>query len=210
MSKNFHICIGNAAVMNIMKKGNEHSDALMRGPSLIDKAFQEQGAQASWDYIASAESAANGISRRNGLRNLDAAKGWRMRRSAEGEVKNALPLPPSVFHSFQTPSFSNYLGFLRILPNCLIKRYFNHTSLHIAFFLAGEIWERCVLFIFFSNSLRVWRANLAHNALAAIALRRRFWNTGAMPFGTIKPPRAKRRLSQTPFSQAIVREPRPG
>ncbi|KAH8609090.1 hypothetical protein ERJ75_001260600 [Trypanosoma vivax] len=39
MLKNVHICIDSTAVMNIMKKGNAHSDALVRESSLIDKAL---------------------------------------------------------------------------------------------------------------------------------------------------------------------------
>ncbi|KAH8604101.1 hypothetical protein ERJ75_001754700 [Trypanosoma vivax] len=79
MPKNLHIGIGNAAAMNVMKKGNANCDALVRDPSLIDKVLQEQGVQTSWDYIASARNPANRISCVNGFRN-DVAKGWRMRR----------------------------------------------------------------------------------------------------------------------------------
>ncbi|KAH8619478.1 hypothetical protein ERJ75_000162800 [Trypanosoma vivax] len=67
MPKNLHIGIANATSMNIMKSGRAHSDALVREPSLIDKALQKQGVQAPWDYIASAENPADGISRGNGL-----------------------------------------------------------------------------------------------------------------------------------------------
>ncbi|KAH8617748.1 putative Reverse transcriptase like [Trypanosoma vivax] len=95
MPKNLHICIDNTAVMNIIKKGNTHSDALMRVPSLIVKALQGQGVQASWAHIASAENCADGISRGNRLGKADVAKG-----SSEGGVKNAFPLLPFVSHSF--------------------------------------------------------------------------------------------------------------
>ncbi|KAG8339823.1 hypothetical protein ERJ75_001581900 [Trypanosoma vivax] len=80
--KNLRICIGNAAIMNIMEKEGEHSNALVRDPSLTDEALQEQGAQASWDCTASAENAANRISRGNRLRKADVAKRWHMRRGA--------------------------------------------------------------------------------------------------------------------------------
>ncbi|KAH8613735.1 hypothetical protein ERJ75_000741400 [Trypanosoma vivax] len=39
MPRNLHIFIGSAAEMNIMKKGNAHSDALVCGASLVDKAL---------------------------------------------------------------------------------------------------------------------------------------------------------------------------
>ncbi|KAG8346232.1 hypothetical protein TRVL_02948 [Trypanosoma vivax] len=97
--------------MSVMEKGGARSDALMRGPSLIDGALQEQGVQPSWDYISSAENRANGISWGNRLRDLDVARGWHMRRSAEGAVVNALPLPPSVCYTFQTLSLSNEFVF---------------------------------------------------------------------------------------------------
>ncbi|KAH8610850.1 hypothetical protein ERJ75_001069400 [Trypanosoma vivax] len=59
--KNLHIDTGNAKAMNIMKKGNAHSDTLVRERSCIDEALQEQGVQASWVYIASAENPADGF-----------------------------------------------------------------------------------------------------------------------------------------------------
>ncbi|KAG8343178.1 hypothetical protein TRVL_06001 [Trypanosoma vivax] len=68
MPENLYICIGNVTVMNIIKKGNGHSDTLVREPSLIDKALQKQGVQVSCAHIASPENAAEGISRGNGLR----------------------------------------------------------------------------------------------------------------------------------------------
>ncbi|KAG8343052.1 putative protein kinase, putative,serine/threonine protein kinase [Trypanosoma vivax] len=66
--KNLHICICNVTVMNIMKKGNGHSDTLVRVPSLIDKALQKQGVQVSCAHIASPENAADGISCGSSLR----------------------------------------------------------------------------------------------------------------------------------------------
>ncbi|CCD21424.1 hypothetical protein TRVL_08193 [Trypanosoma vivax] len=78
------ICIGNAAAMNVMKKGNANCDALVREPSLAGKALQEQGVHASWDYIASAGRPADVSSRGNGLWKVDVAKGWWMRRGGRG------------------------------------------------------------------------------------------------------------------------------
>ncbi|KAH8617061.1 hypothetical protein ERJ75_000414900 [Trypanosoma vivax] len=74
--------ISNAMAMSIMKKGNAHSTALVREPSLIDKALQEQCVQASSDCTSSADNPADGISRGNRLRSVDVASGWRMRRGA--------------------------------------------------------------------------------------------------------------------------------
>ncbi|KAG8340424.1 hypothetical protein TRVL_08751 [Trypanosoma vivax] len=87
--KNLHIDIDNTTVMNTMKKGNRHSDALVRESSLIDRVLQEQGVQTSWHYIASAENAADGICIGNGLRQMNIVK-----RGTEGEVRNAFPASP--------------------------------------------------------------------------------------------------------------------
>ncbi|KAH8617740.1 hypothetical protein ERJ75_000340600 [Trypanosoma vivax] len=87
--KNLHSCIDNAVLMNKKKKGAAHSDALVREPSLIDKALQEQGVLASCSNIASAKSPADGISRGNRLRNVDVAKGWHMRRGARKAMQTA-------------------------------------------------------------------------------------------------------------------------
>ncbi|KAH8615516.1 hypothetical protein ERJ75_000576600 [Trypanosoma vivax] len=80
--QNLRICIDNATVMNIMKEGNTRSDVLVREPSRINKALQEQGVQASWDSIASGDNPADGISRGNRFWQVDIAKGWWMRRGA--------------------------------------------------------------------------------------------------------------------------------
>ncbi|KAH8605406.1 hypothetical protein ERJ75_001613400 [Trypanosoma vivax] len=90
--------IGSIVAMN-MAKGGAHSDVLVREPSLTDRALQEQGVWAPWDYIAPAEKPAEGIPSGNGLRKVDVAKG-----SAEGEVSNAFPLTPSLAMVFQSPS----------------------------------------------------------------------------------------------------------
>ncbi|KAH8609341.1 hypothetical protein ERJ75_001209200 [Trypanosoma vivax] len=80
--KNLRIFIGNTTAMNAMKGGCTHSDALVLEPSFIGKALQEQGAQACWSCIASAENLADWISRGNKLGNVDVASGGHMRRGA--------------------------------------------------------------------------------------------------------------------------------
>ncbi|KAG8339904.1 putative serine/threonine protein phosphatase [Trypanosoma vivax] len=80
--KNLRICIGNTTVMNVMKKGNAHCAALVHERSRINKALQEQCAQASCACIASGDNPADGISRGNRFWHVDIAKGWWMRRGA--------------------------------------------------------------------------------------------------------------------------------
>ncbi|KAG8347590.1 hypothetical protein TRVL_01565 [Trypanosoma vivax] len=91
--------------MNIMEKGSTHSDALVCGPSLIDKASQEQGVQASWGYIA--ENPADSISRENKPRNVVNTKG-----STGGDVKNAFCFSLSLAIVFERLSFNNGFGYL--------------------------------------------------------------------------------------------------
>ncbi|KAH8617580.1 hypothetical protein ERJ75_000363900 [Trypanosoma vivax] len=83
-AKNLHICIGNA-----------RSDALVREPSLIHKALQEQAVQASWTYIASAENPADEISRGNSLRQMNVLKV-----TTKGEMIDAFSFLPFVIYSF--------------------------------------------------------------------------------------------------------------
>nr|CCC51776.1 hypothetical protein, conserved in T. vivax [Trypanosoma vivax Y486] len=80
MPEDLCICIGSGAAVNATKKGSTHSDALVREPSLIGKALQEQGVQASCACVA--DNPAVGISRGNRLREVGVAKGWRVRRGA--------------------------------------------------------------------------------------------------------------------------------
>ncbi|KEG06395.1 TcC31.12 [Trypanosoma grayi] len=77
-----HICIDNTTVMHIMKKGNTHSDALVGEAGLIDRVLRDQGLHASWDYVASKNNPADGISRGAKVLPTDIAKGWDLRRGA--------------------------------------------------------------------------------------------------------------------------------
>nr|CCC46577.1 conserved hypothetical protein, in T. vivax [Trypanosoma vivax Y486] len=158
MVEKLHICIGDTTAMSIMNKGVVYSDALAREPSLIDKALKEQGVRASWDYIASTENAADGISRGNMLGKVDVARGLYMRRSAEGEVINPFPLFPftGYIRTGVIFGFNEILlilcNFLRCTHNCQI--IFFHRAVQYTL-LAIESWVRCCLsyFILFFCSL---------------------------------------------------------
>ncbi|CCD19345.1 hypothetical protein ERJ75_000509100 [Trypanosoma vivax] len=80
--KNLPICIGNAVEMNVMRKDDAHSDASARESPLINEVLPKQSVQSSWVCIVPIENPLDWFSRRNRLKKVGVARGWRMRRGA--------------------------------------------------------------------------------------------------------------------------------
>ncbi|ORC85230.1 uncharacterized protein TM35_000372030, partial [Trypanosoma theileri] len=74
------IRVDNTTVMNIMRKGNTHSQALVKEANAIDRVLRLHGVPAKWSYVASENNPADGISRGNTIKKSDLAKGWNLRR----------------------------------------------------------------------------------------------------------------------------------
>ncbi|ORC90666.1 uncharacterized protein TM35_000084640 [Trypanosoma theileri] len=73
------IRVDNTTVMHIMQKGNTHSQALVKEADAIDKVLRLHGVRATWNYVASEQNPADGISRGKPVHSVDLARGWNLR-----------------------------------------------------------------------------------------------------------------------------------
>ncbi|ORC86506.1 uncharacterized protein TM35_000282220 [Trypanosoma theileri] len=78
------IRVDNTTVMHIMKKGNTHSQALVKEADAIDKVLRLHGIRATWSYVASEQNPADGLSRGKPVHSVDLATGWNLRWGERG------------------------------------------------------------------------------------------------------------------------------
>ncbi|ORC92306.1 uncharacterized protein TM35_000045200 [Trypanosoma theileri] len=85
------IRVDNTTVMNIMQKGNTHSQTLLKEANAIDRVLRPYSITAKWSYVASENNPADGISRGKFIKKSDLAKVWNLRWGEREAGSSALP-----------------------------------------------------------------------------------------------------------------------